>query len=68
MKSLISFTGEYEEGKSYEIFRRYTMLKGTIKRAIMYTKLGTLPNVTRALRMGGLIGQGLHRDNNDNCK
>lgn len=57
------FTGEYEEAKNYEFFRRYTKLKGVIKRCVMYTKLGTLPDVTCAISMGGvmMIGAGINR-------
>lgn len=49
------FLGEYEESKNFEMFRRYTKLKGVIKRCVMYTKLGTLPDVSCALGMGGMM-------------
>ena len=48
-------TGEYEESKNFEIFRRYARLKGMIKRTVMYTKLEVLPDVTHALGTGSLV-------------
>lgn len=47
--------GEYEDSKSFEPFRRYSRLKGMIKRTVMYTKLEVLPDVTHALGTGSLV-------------
>lgn len=51
----LSFVGEYEESKSFEVFRRYNKLKGMIKRTVMYTRLGVVPDVSSAIGLGGLM-------------
>ena len=47
-------SGDYEDSKRYEIFRRYNLLKGIIKRTVMYTKLEVLPDISHALGIGAL--------------
>lgn len=47
-------SGDYEDSKRYEVFRRYRLLKGIIKRAVMYTKLEVLPNISTALGISSL--------------
>ncbi|KAF6021649.1 hypothetical protein EB796_020041 [Bugula neritina] len=53
---------EYEETKNDDAFRRYPKMKSVIKRCVMYTKLGTLPDVTGAVRSAAAIGNLLVRN------
>ncbi|KAF6030720.1 hypothetical protein EB796_010971 [Bugula neritina] len=47
--------GEYEDSKNYEIIRRYTRLKGMIKRTVMYARLEVLPEVSHAIGVNSLV-------------
>lgn len=45
---------DYEDSKRFEIFRRYSKLKGIIKRTVMYTKLEVLPDISHALGIASM--------------